>query len=184
MGKTFLKFSRKHHFAEMCRSKSVKEFVQGGERDDEQFFVDTLYIGNIEKSDEWPAIMKCKESGVKMKLDTGEATNVTPLNMFRKITKKPQIKPSNTMLKAHGGHRVTHIGKCHLTWAVNDHQELCDFYIVDSKSPPILGLTACGNLGLITSGMNDVEAVTTKSVNTTYKDVCTGLGCFKELDHI
>ena len=75
---------------------------------------------------------------------------------------------------------MTHIGKCHLTCAVNDRQELCDFYIVDSKSPPILGLTACENLGL----MSDVEAVTTKSVNTTYKDVCTGLGCFKELDHI
>ena len=62
MGKTFLKFSRKHHFTEMCRSKSVKELVQRGERDDEQFFVDTLYIGNIEKSDEWPAIIKCNES--------------------------------------------------------------------------------------------------------------------------
>ena len=115
MGKTCLKCRRKHNFAEMCQSKSVKEFVQGGERDGEQFFVDTLYIGNTDKSDEWPAIMKCKESRVKMKLDTGAATNVTPLNKFRKITKKTQIKPSNTMLKAYGGHQVTHIGKCHLS---------------------------------------------------------------------
>ena len=32
-GKTCLKCSRKHHFAEICRSKSVKDLVQGSERD-------------------------------------------------------------------------------------------------------------------------------------------------------
>ena len=106
-----------------------------------------------------------------------------PLNTFRKITPKPQIKPSNSeMLKAYESHRVTYIGK-NLTCSVNDRQELCDFYTVHSKSPPILGLTAYENLGIITRGVNGVEAVTVESLNTTCKDVCTVLGCFKEPYH-
>ena len=47
---------------------------------------------------------------MKMKLDTGAATNVMPLETFTKITPIPQIKPPNTVLRAYGGQRVTHIG--------------------------------------------------------------------------
>ena len=60
----------------------------------------------------------------------------------------------------------------------------CEFYIVNSESPPILGLSMCENLGLITRGVKGVEAVTTESINSTYKDVCNGLGCFEEAYHI
>ena len=42
----------------------------------------------------------------------------------------------------------------------------------------------CENLGLITRGVKDVEAVTPESINSTYKDVCNGLGCFEEPYHI
>ena len=86
----------------------MKEVVQGDERDDDQFFLDTLFIGNIEKADEWHAVIRCNETRVKVKLDTGAATNVMPLGAFRKITPRPQIKPSNTVLRAYGGQRVTH----------------------------------------------------------------------------
>ena len=56
--------------------------------------------------------------------------------------------------------------------------------MVNSESPPIPGLTICENLGLIPRGVKGVEAVTTESVNSTYKDVCNGLGCLKEPYHI
>ena len=35
----------------------MKELLQGDERDDDQFFLDTLSVGNIEKADEWHAVM-------------------------------------------------------------------------------------------------------------------------------
>ena len=91
-GKSCLKCGGRNHFAEICRTKSVKELVQ--------FFLDTLFTGNIEKPDEWQAVIRCNETRVKVKLDTGVATNVMPLGTFRKITQKPQIKPSNTVLRA------------------------------------------------------------------------------------
>ena len=37
-----------------------------GESDNEQFFVDTLYIGNTDKCDERHDIIKCNESRVEM----------------------------------------------------------------------------------------------------------------------
>ena len=57
-GKSCVKCGGRHHFAEMCRTKSVKELVQGDEKDDDQFFLDTLFIGNIEKADEWHAVIR------------------------------------------------------------------------------------------------------------------------------
>ena len=95
-GKSCLKCGGRNHFAEMCRTKSVKELVQGYERDDDQFFLDTHLIGNIEKHGEWLAAFRCNETRVKVKLDTGAVTNVMPLGTFREIPPRPQIKSSNT----------------------------------------------------------------------------------------
>ena len=183
-GKSGLKCGRRNHFAEMCRTKSVKELVQVDERDDNQFFLDTLFIGNIEKADKWHAVIRCNETRVTVKLDTGAATNVMVLGTLIKITPKPQIKPSNTVLRAYGCQRVTHIGKCQLECWVNGRNKQCEFYIVNSVSPPILGLAMCDNLGLIIRGVKGVEAVTTESINSTYKDVCNGQSCFEEPYHI
>ena len=49
------------------------------------FFLDTLFIGNIEKADEWHAVIERNETRVQVKLDTRAATNVMPLETFRKV---------------------------------------------------------------------------------------------------
>ena len=121
---------------------------------------------------------------MKVKLDTGEATNVMPLGTLRTITLRLQIKPLNSVLRAYRGQHVTNIGKCQLECPVIGRNKPCEFYIINSESPTILGLTMCENLGLITRGVNGVEAVKTECINTTYKDVCNGLGCFEESYHI
>ena len=50
---------------------SERTIVQGDDRDDDQFFLDTLFI---EKSDEWHAVIGCNDTRVRVKLDTGAAT--------------------------------------------------------------------------------------------------------------
>ena len=164
--------------AEICRTKSVKELVKGDERDDDQFFLD------IEKADEWHDVIRCNETRVKEKLDTGAATNVMPLGTFSKIIPKPQIKSSNTVFRAFIGQLVTHLGNCQLESSVNGGNKQCEFYIVNSESPPVLGLSMCENFGLITRGVKGVEADTTESINSTYKHVCNRLGCFEDPYHI
>ena len=79
---------------------------------------------------------------------------------------------------------MKHVWKCRLEYSVNARNKLFEFYIVNSESPPILGLMMCENLGLITRGLNGVEAVTTESINATYKYVCNGLDYFREPYHI
>ena len=79
---------------------------------------------------------------------------------------------------------MTYIGKCQLECSVNGRNKEFEIYIVNTESPPILGLSMCENLGLITRGVKGVEEDTTESINSTYKDVCKRLGCFEEPCHI
>ena len=46
----------------MCKTKSVKKLVQGDEKDDDQFFLDTLFIGNTEKADKLHAVIRSNET--------------------------------------------------------------------------------------------------------------------------
>ena len=48
--------------------------------------------------------------------------------------------------------------------------------MVDTKSPPILGVSACEELGLIQRSLHSVETgVSAESLYADYKDVCGGL---------
>lgn len=117
-----------------------------------------------------------------MKLDTGAATNVMPLKVFNKITRRPTLKSSDIMLKAYGGHQVNHMGKCEMKISAKDQEEEAEFYVVDTKSPPILGVKSCEKLGLVIRGVDSIQKgseLTKESLAEEFKDVCQGLGCFK-----
>ena len=75
-GKRCLKCGGRNNFAEICRPNS--------EKDDDQFFLDMLFIVNIEKAGKWHAVIRCNETRVKVKLDTGAATNVIPFGTLKK----------------------------------------------------------------------------------------------------
>ena len=64
----------------MCMTKSVKELVQGDERDDDKFFLDTLFIANIEKADEWHAVVICNETRVRR--STGDTYREVSARVF------------------------------------------------------------------------------------------------------
>ena len=113
----------------------------------------------------------------------GSSHRCDAVGNIQKNHTKPQTKPSNTVLRAYEGQRVTHIGKCQLECSVNGRYKQCEFYMINSESPPILRLSMCANLRLITRGVKGVEAVTTQSINSTYKHVCNGLGCFEAPYH-
>ena len=80
---------------------------------DRDYFVGELSIGSIDSA-EWHSIVRCNNSLIKMKLDTGAATNVMPLKIFRKLVPKPKLTHSDTVLKAYGGHHIPQAGKCQL----------------------------------------------------------------------
>ena len=125
----------------------------------------------------------CNDSRVRVKLDSGAGTNYIPMKTFNKIKPKPQLIPSKTVLKSYGGNKINHFGKCKITLRENGKVQADNFYVTETTSPPILGLTSCQKLGLLKK-MDMVEhkenlTSITMDINAKeFKDVFEGLRCF------
>ena len=154
-GKLCLKCHGKNHFKNYRKTKPVKEIIESEESDDE-YFMDTIVVGNIDKADneyesEWFSTIKCiNDSRVRVKPDSGAGTNYIPIKTFKKIKPKRQLIPSKTVLKSYiGGNKINHFGKCKITLKANGKVQTDDFYVTETTSPPILSLTLCQKLGLL-----------------------------------
>ena len=196
-GKTCLRCGGPNHFSSQCRSvnPNVNEMVTQDSSEDE-FFVDSLYVGNISTQDNsaWFSVVNVNGSKVKMKLDTGASTNVISWKTFKKLQNRPPLQASNVILRAYGDHVIDHKGKATLTCKTNHCEEPLQFYVAMTKAPPILGLQACEKLGLIQRtdclpsqpmrGQPSVNVInpghlTKQDVLEEYKDVFMGLGKFE-----
>ena len=113
-GKTCLRCGGPNHFSSQCRSvnPNVNELVTQDSSEDE-FFVDSLYVGNISSQDNsaWFSVVNVNGSKVKMKLDTGASTNVISWKTFKKLQNRPPLQASNVILRAYGDHVIDHKGK-------------------------------------------------------------------------
>ena len=152
-GKTCLRCGGPNHFSSQCRLVSpinVNEMVTQDSSEDE-FFVHSLYVGNISTQDNsaWFSIVNVIGSKVKMKVDTGASTNVISWKTLKKLQNRPPLQASNIILRAYGDHVIDHKGKATLTCKTNHCEEPLRFYVAMTKVPPILGLQACEKLGLI-----------------------------------
>ena len=105
-GKTCLKCGGPNHFSSQCRTANpnVNEMVTQDSSEDE-FFVDSLYIGNIctEDNSAWFSVVKVNGSKLKMKLDTGASANVISWKTFKKLQNSPRLRPSSACLRAYNG---------------------------------------------------------------------------------
>ena len=159
----------------------------------DEFFVDSLYEGNISTQDNsaWFSVVNVNGNKVKMKLDTGASANVISWKTFKKLQNRPPLHASNVILRAYGDHVIDHKGKATLICKTNHREEALQFYVAITKAPPILGLQACEKLGLIQRtdcppsqpmrGEPSVNVInpghlTKQDVLEEYEDVFTGLG--------
>jgi len=110
------------------------------------------------------------------------------------------VKTINSMipLKSYSGGTIPHHGVAKLQCSAGSSTRRFDFFVVDTKAPPIFSLHASTCLGLIQKGPNSrllsVEAVTSVAspqpdltldkVKADYADLFTGLGKFDTLYHI
>ena len=124
-----------NHFARMCLSRNTASQVHkvSAQQSKNTFFIDTLYTGNISATEEnnksaWFTVINVHNSRIRMKLDTGAAANILPLQIFCKLKKPPQLNPSNVKLKAYGGHPVEHQGKIKLSCSVRGHESKLEFF--------------------------------------------------------
>ena len=82
-GKICAKCNRPNHFAREFRSKGrVHEVAAEESEGEDDFYFDRIYVGNIDaphpQDSAWFSVVNIEGSSVKMKLDTGAATNLLP----------------------------------------------------------------------------------------------------------
>lgn len=173
-GKTCNSCSKPNHFASVCRHKNV-DLIQTNDFDDcsdytdnEELFINT--IENVTSTDEtddalrypWVEKLRVEETNIDFKIDSGAQTDVLPLNEFRRLKGKIELRKTTVTLLAFGGQRIKPIGMCSLQCVFNNVALRRKFVVVDLDITPILGLFTCTKLGLFTPTKTKLEKKTNK----------------------
>lgn len=185
-GKTCTNCKKPNHFAKVCRSKNVNEVQANSDEEDEEFgfIIDAVTSSTIANT--WHVNTDIAGNTVQFKVDTGAQANIITKQLARIIKKTfpYHIRQTRGCLSGYGGNKLPVTGKCVLPCTHKGKTYMCEFYIVDVASGPILGLKDCVNMDLVrlirsvektSSNLNGIE---------NYQDVFKGLGCLEELYHI
>ena len=194
MGKECYRCGKANHFASKCRSNppkvhTVNESATESDTDSDQG--EHFYIGEISancKQDEVFVPVKLstgsKAKAVSFKLDTGAQVNVLPLKLYRKLG-LPAIllKPTSIRLTSYSGNPLKVEGKVSLQGQYKETTKTLDLYVVQTSAPPVLGLKACTDMGLIKVILS-VDKDKPTNFMEEFKDVFSGLGMFEGEYHI
>ncbi|KAK0141090.1 hypothetical protein N1851_021892 [Merluccius polli] len=185
-GKQCAKCGKLNHFAKVCKSTSRRSVHavshdENGETD--ELFIDAITKrGHMSDSEQAFADIKLGKQGTvtKFKLDTGAQVNVIPLSLYHQLheTRRLQLQPTTRMLTGYGGQQLAVKGMCKINSAYKERDMTLDFYIVDTKAPPVLGLNACLDLDLIKLVLSVTAEVDQKSILEKFSDVFQGIGLF------
>lgn len=186
-GKICRKCNRKNHFANKCNSKADRSINEVQEIQPEEKQMDALYIGVLHCD----AIMsRCwqqdilvgpSKKPVSFKLDTGAEANILPRLTAEKL--RCVIVPTKARLMGYGQHHIPSVGKTELVLQHGGIRRSFEFEVVDSSSPPILGLRAVGELDLVRRVGSVNLAGRSGSILDEFPQVFQGIGCV-EGDHV
>ncbi|XP_026054529.1 uncharacterized protein K02A2.6-like [Carassius auratus] len=177
-----------NHFAKVCKSKQPvthKAIHTVGNTDILEG--DELFIDAINKEHESTECEQAfaelelgqKASKVSFKLDTGAQVNIIPAGRFEKLFSTTELKPTTRRLTGYGGEPLDVKGTCQLNCRYKDTEAVLEFYIVSTHAPPVLGLRACLDLGLIKLVFSvDADTSKTCDIMQEFQDVFHGIGEF------
>ena len=184
------KCGKLNHFASVCRAKETIHTIQDNS-DDSEDSQDEFHIGEVttQKAENevfvpvkvWEVGNKKKE--IHFKLDTGAQVNVIPHKLWKKMNCKMSVQKTNTKLTSYSGDTLEVKGVCTMSIQYKAASQREEFYIVNTKSPPVLGLEACTKLGVIKLVLS-VKNEGPTNFFTEFKDVFQGLGKFEGQHHI
>jgi len=117
-------------------NSNVIEMVTQNNSEDE-FFVDSLCVGNISTNDNlaWYSVANVNDSKLKIKLNTGSSANDVSWKTL-KLKSSPPLQPPNVCLRAYGNHIANHKIKTNLICKINNLEEVLEFYFAMTKAPP------------------------------------------------
>lgn len=167
---------------EICALCKINKHEDGYPDVSSEFFIDCVTNANTFTSSEQAfAEIEIREYGLplKFKLDTGAQVNVLPQRDFKKFAPKTKMQQTHKKLTGYGGQPLSVKGTCKLHCNNKENAMPLDFFIVDTQSPPVLGLKACLDLDMIklvlsvSSPEKDSESIVDE-----FTDVFTGIGLF------
>lgn len=176
-GKQCNKCSKFNHFARVCRSNKVNVI------DDNEYVQIENVNSVIEDGQAFASLLiGPKQKPVKFKIDTGAQVNILPLSVFHKSGVKGPLRSTNVRLTAYNGTALKTKGtiSLHCSHSTTGQSKNVQFYVVDTKSQPLLGLKSSLDFGLIKVTF-DVESqhsdkITKQTVLREFKDLFTGIG--------
>lgn len=150
-GKKCRKCDKWNHYEKVCRSKSVNEIETTECRPEDDFFIDSIQQGSQIHDDQvfYDMSIGYENKIVKFKLDTGSQVNVLPYHIYCKLNISTPLLKSKRTLSAYNGNILPSLGICHLPCTHKSSKLDVEFYVVDTKSTPILGMKSCLDFGLI-----------------------------------
>lgn len=195
-----------NHFAKMCRSKhvNVNEITGNPQPEaslshspspapDPDLFIDSINESNGKlnvQQDKAFATCAIGPSSVpiKFKLDTGSQVNIIPLKEYQKLNIKKSLHRSDRTLSAYNGGSLRAVGFGTVKCQYRDITRDIEVYVIDTDSPPILGLGDCVAFEII-QFVYAVETVPNaiieggvpmnkESVLSDYGDIFKGIGNF------
>lgn len=159
-----------NHFKKCCRStqsnttkrrftKTVHnvEPHQSSSEESESFFVDGVTDANVystanaaHKSELYSTVHVHGKS-VELKVDTGAKCNVMDLHTFQHLRKQEKLSMSSTAkLIAYGGNELHTLGTVILPCSLASQSYDLLFYVIKNSAQPLLGLSDCIRMKLLT----------------------------------
>lgn len=171
---------KRNHFATCCLSKKKharKVHTVELPESDEEFFIGSLHIDTI-GIHEWTETIVINNSHVTFQLDTGAQANILPKSTYDNlnITNNP-LSETKVKLVTYSGNKIVPVGTTILDCIARDNSHKLKFYIVDAKVKPILGNTACTQIGSIIRVHTVEPSLSKDSILDEYGDVFNDLGC-------
>ena len=188
-GKQCFKCKKWNHFSSVCKSSvneiRINDCEISDTNDYQGIFVDCveskIINGQVFADFE---VGHCKKS-VKFKLDTGSQVNILPYKVFQSLGTSTVLEKAETSLTAYNGSELDVMGcitiQCNHPGTGSRGDVL--FYVVNTRSPPLLGFQSSIDFGLIKLShavqSESLETPLTKlSVLQQHSEVFRGLGLF------
>ncbi|GBO42922.1 hypothetical protein AVEN_170139-1, partial [Araneus ventricosus] len=199
-GKVCTKCNKKNHFAVKCFQNSKNIHEMKVPENELEIYIDSVtekvqenelnsdsMNKNVEiVSETWYKSVTLnvndKYFEVDFKLDTGAEVNILPLYVLNIVKVKPKLSETNLSLTAYGNFKLKPEGTVIINCSTSKLKNIpLQFYVVNVKSKPILGLKGCLELKLI----ERIDAIECSKISKNelikqYKDVFTGTGEFPD----
>lgn len=175
-----------NHFASSCKTKHVRSVQVNQDSDSDCFELHHLRVvsslqstNNLQVNQlQWKETIRVEGKAVILKLDTGSEVNVMPYTVFKKLDQQLKVRKTTARLEPYGGGKqIQPVGRVTLHCTAGNKEAYLDFYLVDCKADPLLGLSGCMELGYV-QGIHCVSKNEAKDLIDTNSDLFTGLGSF------